>query len=283
LFLIPCLQRMMGMSTSKYKIVYTAYLVPFFFNPFNYSTLYIRFLSLGLLHRIYLYNEQKLRNLKHVSNQFINGFFSVTPVTTLHERMSLVAESALRRAELERPHEVVSLLEVGTDSVELSDQILNTDDLVGSEDLLNDFVRSDGNSLLVDLSVSSLVDQVGDSVSGGVSESDKRLDLLDHVKSSSVDSDEDGIVDLSESEQLEDLFGLRSHMVDTSDSDHKDDSRFSGDVERTGSSGLSLKIYSFLLFSSEFLVMFFTSLSIFSSLGLGLSSLLGEESLLGIA
>jgi len=197
--------------------------------------------------------------------------------------MSLVAESALGRAELERPHEVVSLLEVSSNSVEFSDQVFDANDVVLSENLFNDLVRSDRDSLLVDLSVSSLIDQLRDGVSSGVSESNIRLDLLDHVKSSSVNSDEDSVVDLSKSEQLKDLFGLRSHIVDTSDSDHKDASRFSGDVERTGSSGLSLKIYSFLLFSSELLVMFFTSLSIFSSLGLGLSSLLGEESLLGIA
>jgi len=108
--------------------------------------------------------------------------------------MSLVVETSLGGAELEGPHEVVSLLEVGTDGEELSDQVLNTDDIVLSKDLLNNFVGSDGNSLLVDLSVSSLIDQVGDSVSSGETESNERFDLLDHVKSGSVDSDEDSVV-----------------------------------------------------------------------------------------
>lgn len=136
----------------------------------------------------------KVTNLKHVSDQLVDGFFSVTPVTTLLEGVSLVAESTLGGAELEGPHEVVSFLEVGTDSVKLVDQILNTDDTELSEGLLNDLVGGKRNSLLVDLTETSLVDQVGDGVSGGVSESDVRLDLLDHVKSSSVDSDEDGVV-----------------------------------------------------------------------------------------
>jgi len=196
--------------------------------------------------------------------------------------MSLVAEASLGGAKLEGPHEVVSLLEVSSNSVEFSDQVFDANDVVLSENLFNDLVRSDRDSLLVDLSVSSLIDQLRDGVSSGVSESNIRLDLLDHVKSSSVNSDEDSVVDLSKSEQLKDLFGLRSHIVDTSDSDHKDASRFSGDVERTSSSSLSLEVYGLLLFSSEFLVMSFTSLSIFGSLSLGGFLSLGEPSLSGI-
>lgn len=225
----------------------------------------------------------KVTNLKHVSNQFIDGFFSVTPVTTLLEGVSLVVESSLGRAELERPHEVVGFLEVRSDSVELVDQVFNADDLLLSENLFDDFVGSDGDSLLVDLTETSLVDQVRDSVSGRISVSDVRFDLLNHVKSSSVDSDEGGVVNLSESEQLKDLSDLRSQIVDTSDSDHKDDLRFSGNIERTFSSSLSLEGDEFLLFSSVFLVMGFTSLGVFSSLSLGGLLLLGKISLLGIA
>jgi len=124
----------------------------------------------------------------------VNGFVSVTPVTTLVEGMSLVVESTLGGAELERPKEVVSLLEVRSDSVDFVDQIFNTDDAVLTKGLLNDFIGSEGNSLLVDLTVSSLVDHVGDGVSSGETEGDERFDLLDHVKSSSVDSDEGGVV-----------------------------------------------------------------------------------------
>jgi len=172
----------------------------------------------------------------------INGFFSVTPVTTLLEGVSLVVESTLGGFELERPEEVVGFLEVRTNSVDFVDQIFSADDAILTEGLFNDFIAGDGDSLLVDLAETSLVDHVRDGVSSGVAESDIRFDLLDHVKGSSVDSDEGGVVDLSESEQLEDLFGLRSQMVDTSDSDHKDDLRFSGNVERTSSSSLSSEL-----------------------------------------
>jgi len=108
--------------------------------------------------------------------------------------MSLVAESTLGGGKLEGPQEVVGFLEVSTNGEEFSDQIFDADDFVYSKNLFNDFVRGDGDSLLVDLSVSSLIDQIGDSMSGGIAESDIRLDLLDHVKSSSVDSDEGSVV-----------------------------------------------------------------------------------------
>jgi len=212
----------------------------------------------------------------------INGFFSVTPVTTLLEGVSLVVESTLRGSELERPEEVVGFLEVRTNSVDFVDQIFSADDAVLTEGLFNNLIAGDGDSLLVDLTETSLVDHVGDGVSGGVTESDIRFDLLDHVKGSSVDSDEGGVVDLSESEQLEDLSDLRSQMVDTSDSNHKDDLRFSGNVERTSSSSFSSELDLFSLFSDEFLVVSFTSLGIFSSLGLSLFLSLGDPSLSGV-
>jgi len=88
---------------------------------------------------------------------------------------------------------------------------------------------------------------------------------------------------LSKSEQLEDLSDLGSQVVDTSDSDHKDDLRFSRDVERTSSSGVSLGLDDALLFSNESLVMSFGSLGIFSSLGLSLFSSLGDESLSSVS
>jgi len=221
--------------------------------------------------------------LKHVGNQLVNGFFSVTPVSALLEGMSLVAESTLGGRELEGPQEVVSLLEMGSDSVDFVDQVFGADDAVLTEGLFNNFVGGDGDSLLVDLTETSLVNQIRDGVSSGVAESDIRFDLLDHVKSSSVNSDEDTVVDLSKSEQLEDLSDLGSQVVNTSDSDHKDDSRFSGNVERTSSSGFSSELDSILFFSSELLVMSFTSLSIFGSLSLGLFLSLGQPSLSGIS
>lgn len=116
--------------------------------------------------------------------------------------MSLVVETALGGSELERPKEVISFFEVRTNGDEFVDEVFNPDDVVLSEGLGNDFVGGKGDSLLVDSSETSLVDQIRDSLSGGITESDERFDLLEHVQGGSVNSDQGGVVDLSESEQL---------------------------------------------------------------------------------
>lgn len=81
---------------------------------------------------------------------------------------------------------------------------------------------------------------------------------------------------------MEDLSGLGSQVVDTSDSDDEDGLRFSRNVERTFSSGLSSEVDELLLFGGEFLVVGFSSLGVFSGLGLSLFLSLGNESLSGI-
>jgi len=67
------------------------------------------------------------------------------------------------------PKEVVGFFEVRSDCVDFVDQIFNADNVVFAEGLSNDFVVGKGNSLLVDLSEASLVDQVRNSLSGGIS------------------------------------------------------------------------------------------------------------------
>jgi len=170
-----------------------------------------------------------------------------------------------------------------SDIVNLIDQVFNADESELSKRSFNDFVGSKRDSLLVDLTVTSLVDHLRDSMSSGISESDKRLNLLDHVKGGSVNSDKGGVVDLSESQQLKDLFDIGSQIVDTSDSDDEENLRFSGNVERTLGSSLSLKVDHLFLLSGVFLVMSFTSLGIFSSLSLGLFLSLLDPSLSGIS
>lgn len=118
-------------------------------------------------------------------------------------------------AELEGPEEVGGLLEVGADGEDLVDKILHADNAVLAEVLLNDGVVSKGNTLLVDLSVSTLVDELLDGLQVGVTVGDPGLDDLEHLSGSLGDLDEDTVVDLEETEKLEDLAGLGGHLVDT--------------------------------------------------------------------
>lgn len=151
------------------------------------------------------------------------------------------AEATVGVGELEGPEEVGGLLEVGADSEDLVDEILHTDDSVLAEVLLDDGVVGEGNTLLVDLSVSSLVDELLDGLQVGVTIGDPGLDNLEHLSGSLGDLDEDTVVDLEESEKLEDLAGLGGHLVDTLDTDDEDQLGLSRDIGRVLRLGNAVK------------------------------------------
>lgn len=132
------------------------------------------------------------------------------------------AEATSGVGQLEGPEEVGDLLEVGADRVDLVDEILNADDAVLAEVLLNNGVVGEGNALLVDLSVSALVDELLDGLEVGVTVGDPGLDDLEHLRGGLGDLDEDTVVDLEETEELEDLAGLGGNLVDTLDADNED-------------------------------------------------------------
>lgn len=130
-------------------------------------------------------------------------------------RMSLKFESFSGRVEFEGPEEVVGFFEVGSAGGDFVDQILNADDSLLGELSFNDAVVSQGDSLTVDLSESSLVEKVSDGLGGGVTISNVWLNLSDHVDGGLVESHEDTVVELSQSEELHDLLALGVQFVDT--------------------------------------------------------------------
>lgn len=113
------------------------------------------------------------------------------------------------------PEEVVGLLEVWTGGGNFVDEIFEADDALFAEALFNDFIVGQWNSLSVDLAETSLVDQSSDGLCGWVSVGDVRLDFSEHVSGSLVDLDEDGVVELSQSEELQDLSDGWVQVVDT--------------------------------------------------------------------
>ncbi len=92
----------------------------------------------------------------HAKDQVVDELFSVTPVSSSLEGVSLVRETSSGSSELEGPQEVVCFLEVRADAPDLVDQILDTDDSVFAQNLLNHGVAGQRNSLLVDLTITSL-------------------------------------------------------------------------------------------------------------------------------
>ena len=163
---------------------------------------------------------------------------AVAKVTTLDEVLELAgAEATVGVAELKGPEEVGSLLEVGADSVDLVDEILHTDDAVLTEVLLNDGVVSEGSALLVDLSVTALVDKLLDGLQVGVTVGDPGLNNLEHLGGGLGDPDEDAVVDLEKTEELKDLAGLGGNLHDTLDTDDEDQTVLSRDVGGVVSAG----------------------------------------------
>jgi hypothetical protein len=125
------------------------------------------------------------------------------------------AEATGRGAKLEWPEEVGGLLEVGADGVDLVDEVLDADNAELAEVLLDEVVVSDWEALLVDLSVTALVDKLTDGLQVRVTVSDERLDDLQHLGGGLGEPDENTIVDLEETEELESLALLGVDLVDT--------------------------------------------------------------------
>ena len=142
--------------------------------------------------------------------------------------------------ELEGVQELVGFLEVRTASVDFVDEIFNADDVGLAQNLGDDVVVGQRDTLLVDFAMAALVDKVGDGLEGGGTISDVGLDATEHSHGSVVDTEEDTVVELAKTQELEDLLGLGSHSHDTSDTDDKEDLSFGFDVEVTGVLGLTL-------------------------------------------
>ena len=104
----------------------------------------------------------------------------------------------------------------------------------------DDAVVSDWKSSSLDFTTSSFVDKFADGLSRWVSISDEWLNHLDHVPCGFVKLDENGVVQLSQSEELKDFLWLWGKLSDTSNSDNKSNFWFTFDEE--GSSGFSVSL-----------------------------------------
>lgn len=167
------------------------------------------------------------RNLVHLADETVDVLLTVTGVTTLDVVLELAsAETTVGVGQLEGPEEVVGLLEVGANSVDLVDQILHADNAELAEVLLDDLVVGEGSALLVDLSVTTLVQKLADGLQVGVTVGNVGVDDGQHLLGSLGETNESTRVDLEQTQELEDLAGLGSNLVDTLDTDNEDELGF---------------------------------------------------------
>ena len=86
-------------------------------------------------------------------------------------------ESSPGSSQFEWPQEVICFLEVWADFVDFVDQIFKRCNSVLPQTLLDQAVIGEGNSLLVDFSETSFVDQSADGFSGRISVGDVWFDF----------------------------------------------------------------------------------------------------------
>ena len=95
------------------------------------------------------------------------------------------------------------------------DQVFHADHAVLAEVVLNQLVVGERNALLVDLAIASLVDQLSNRLEVGIAVGDVRVDDGEHLLGGLGEFDEDAVVDLDETEELEDLARLWGNFVNT--------------------------------------------------------------------
>lgn len=123
------------------------------------------------------------------------------------------------------------LLEVGPNGEDLVDQIFNRDDTIFAKVLLNEFIIREGNPLAIDFPVSALIHQFANALEVRLTIRNPRLDDTEHFKGGLGEADKHTVVDLEETEELEDFAWLRGNLVDTLDADDEDELGLRGDVE----------------------------------------------------
>jgi len=164
----------------------------------------------------------------------VDILLTVTKIAAFDEVFEFAGpEAASRARKLEGPQKVVGLLEVGPNSVYLVDQVLHTYDAVFAEIILDKLVVGKRDALLVDLAVTTLVDELADRFQVGVSVGNVRVDNGKHLGCSLGEADENTIVNLEEPEELKNLARFRSDLINTLNSKNKNQFRFIGNVERT--------------------------------------------------
>lgn len=211
----------------------------------------------GKRHWLFLY-------LNHSRNDGGNLCAPVTSIAALVVVVELLLVSAVGGRELDGPKEVGSLLKVGAAGVDFVNQVLNANDVVLSENPFNNTVVSDRDALLVYLSKAALVNQLLDKLKRGLTVHDIGLDKAKHVDSSFVELDKNGIVDLAQAQQLQNLANFGAVANNTTDANHQGYLGFSLDVDVASSTSLATQANGVILLGLVFLDI---CLGAFESLG----------------
>jgi len=153
----------------------------------------------------------------HSVQQLVDLVLPISVVSALDKVIGLLGESSERVAQFERPQEVGHLLEVWSDCPDLVDDVLNADDVVLAQVFLNDVIVGDGNTLALLFGESTFVNELSNGLLAGVAPREPRVGNAEHLNGGLVQLNENSVVDLTESQKLEDFAWARVDLVDTTD------------------------------------------------------------------
>lgn len=174
--------------------------------------------------------QRHAARLKHLLDQKVDlGALLSARSTLIVVVQNLTSESASGRGQLNGPQEVGHSLEVGANSVDFVDDILNGLDALVSQSSLDDRVVTNGQSLARHLAKASLVDNILNRLQAGVSVGDEGLDQSQHLGGGGVNTNENTVVQLSQSQQLQDLLHLGRHTNNTAHTHNEHKLLLSGD------------------------------------------------------
>jgi len=153
----------------------------------------------------------------------------------------LVGEATVGARELEGPEKVGRLLKVRAAGEYFVHKVFHANNALATQDTLDDRVVGNGNALLVNLAKATLVNESLDSLQARVAICDVGFDQSKHSDGCLVQLDKDGVVDLAEAKELENLLGLGSSANDTSEANNNCHLGLGGDKDVSSGLGYTLR------------------------------------------
>jgi hypothetical protein len=139
-------------------------------------------------------------------------------------------------------------------------QILHTEDIVLAQLALNHRIIRQRDPLLLHFPIPPLIHQLAHALQVRLAVGHIRLDQTEHLLRRLGDLDEDAVVDLQETQELEDLARFWRDLVDAADADDEVDLWLGGDVEVAGGAGGAFETDFFALFCEVFFYVGFGAL-----------------------
>jgi len=171
------------------------------------------------------------RQLYHTLQQFVDLGLAIAVIAAFYVMGCLLTPSASRSVQLERPQKVRRLPEVGSDAGYFVNQIRYADDVAFTQFLLDDLVVDNRNSLTLHLCETTFENQGVDGLHVRMTPSDVRFHDTQHIDRGLVQFDENAVVDLSQTEQLQNFTHTRMKTVDTSNANNERQFGLIGNVE----------------------------------------------------